>query len=83
MGDDRWWDHMNDVMDGRHMDGASWWPLWWVLLVLVVGAVVALVALSTRPRTTHPTGSQAPPTGHVPQGRRPRRGAAARAVRAR
>ena len=67
MGDDQWWDHMNDVMDGRHMGGASWWPLWWVLLVLVVVAVVALVVLSTRPRTTHPAGSPPPPTGHGPQ----------------
>jgi putative membrane protein len=68
MGDDRWWDHMNDVMDGRHMGGgASWWPLWWLVLVLVVGAVVALVVLSTRPRTTHPTNLQAPATGQAPQ----------------
>lgn len=65
MGDDRWWDHMNDVMDGGHMGGTSWWPLWWLLLVLVVVAVVALVVLGTR-RTTHPTGLQPPPTGHGP-----------------
>ncbi|KQX65738.1 SHOCT domain-containing protein [Angustibacter sp. Root456] len=64
MGEDRWWDHMDDMMDGRHMGGASWWPLWWVLLMLVVVAVVALVVLSTRPRTTPPAAPPVPPTAH-------------------
>lgn len=63
MGDDRWWDHMDGVMDGRHMNGTAWWPLWWLLLVLVVVGVIALVVISTRPRTTHPAGSQVPPAG--------------------
>ncbi len=59
MGDDRWWDHMDDVMNGGHMGGSAWWPLWWLLLLLLVGAVVALVVMGTGRRS-------GPPTPHAP-----------------